>query len=464
MADYRCRNRIVLFLCPLCTSTVPAPYHLRIPMFGLGMDRVRPRYGPGTVRIEYCSEIPKTNNRMKMKKYILLALVLLACSLAFSQEIALAKQVGVSPEIHADHTVTFRLKAPKATRVQITGDFLPVTQVDTPYGKMDAPGYADLIRGGEGCWTFTTPAPLEPELYSYTFVVDSVTVVDPQNVYAPRNVDALANQFLIEGGRADLYKVNDVPHGTVAYRWYSSPTLGMERRLTVYTPAGYENSGRSYPVLYLLHGMGGDEEAWITAGRVAQIMDNLIAQGRAVPMIVVMPNGNVSQTAAPGQSSDGFVKPTMELPNTMEGSMEASFPDILTFIESNYRTVREKSRRAIAGLSMGGFHALYISREYPGLFDYIGLFSAVTRPIRKVDSPVYENGEEKLAAQFAQKPALYWIGIGKTDFLYRLNAVYRKELDDKGYAYTYYETGGGHTWRNWRTYLSEFVPLLFKEN
>lgn len=399
-----------------------------------------------------------------MRRIILLTAVALAAwSTAFAQEISMPRRKTVSPEVHADRTVTFRLKAPKAEKVQITGDFLPVTRVETPYGTMDAPGYADMTRSGDGYWEFTTPAPLQPELYNYTFVVDSLPVVDPQNVYAPRNVDALYAQFLIEGGRSDLYKVNEVPHGTVARRWYASPTLGKERRLTVYTPAGYEQSGKRYPVLYLLHGMGGDEEAWITVGRVSQIMDNLIAAGKAEPMIVVMPNGNVSQSAAPGESPEGFIKPTMDLPQTMEGTMESSFPDIMKFVEANYRTLPEKSGRAIAGLSMGGFHSLYISREYPDRFDYVGLFSAVTRPVQKVDSPVYRDGERKWAAQFSPAPKLYWIGIGKTDFLYKLNAAYRQQLDAKGYQYTYYETEGGHTWKNWRTYLCEFVPLLFKK-
>ncbi len=398
-----------------------------------------------------------------MKRIVLAAIALIMGVASYAQEISMPQRTMVSPEVHQNHTVTFRLRAPKAERVQITGDFLPVTQVDTPYGKMDTAGFADMKKGEGGYWEFTTPAPLSPELYNYTFVVDSVPVVDPQNVYAPRNVDALYAQFLIEGGRADLYKVNDVPHGTVARRWYGSPTLGMERRLTVYTPAGYEKSNKNYPVLYLLHGMGGDEEAWITVGRVSQIMDNLIAQGKAEPMIVVMPNSNVSQSAAPGESSEGFIKPTMNLPKTMEGSMEASFPDIVRFVESNYRVIPKKAGRAIAGLSMGGFHSLYISREYPDQFDYVGLFSAVTRPIEKVDSPIYQNGDKKMEVQFSRPPKLYWIGIGKTDFLYKLNVAYRQQLDAKGYKYTYYETDGGHTWKNWRTYLSEFAPLLFKK-
>jgi len=208
--------------------------------------------------------------------------------------------------------------------------------------------------------------------------------------------------------------------------------------------------------------MGGDEEAWMTLGRTSQILDNLIAQGKAKPMIVVMPNGNVSQEAAPGESSLGFYKPTMQLPQTMEGSMEKSFPDVAGFIDKNYRTIKNKSGRAIAGLSMGGYHSLHISKEYPDLFDYVGLFSAAIIPNKDVQSPVYENLDAKLKTQFDKKPALYWIAIGKTDFLYKANEDFRKMLDEKGYKYTYYESEDGHIWKNWRIYLTKFVPLLFK--
>ena len=220
--------------------------------------------------------------------------------------------------------------------------------------------------------------------------------------------------------------------------------------------------GKRYPVLYLLHGMGGDEEAWISLGRTAQILDNLIAQGKAKPMIVVMPNGNASQEAAPGESSRGMVPPTMQLPKTMEGSYEQAFPEIVKFIDKNYRTVKSKSGRAIAGLSMGGFHSLHISKQYPDMFNYVGLFSAAIMPNKEASSPIYENMEGKLKVQFDKNPALYWIAIGKTDFLYKANEEYRKLLDKKGYKYTYYESDEGHIWRNWRIYLTEFVPMLFR--
>ena len=397
-----------------------------------------------------------------MKKIFFLSLLLLTGVMAYAQQALWGTIPVVSPEVHDDNTVTFRLKAPKAVKVQVTGDFLAPTPIQTPNGVWEAPGVADLKEGKDGVWEFTTPEPLAPELYSYSFLVDGLRMMDPGNVYMIRDVATVTNVFLIGGGRADLYKVNDVPHGTVSRLWYDSPTLKKTRRLTVYTPAGYETSGKRYPVFYLLHGMGGDEEAWIALGRTAQIMDNLIAQGKAEPMIVVMTNGNASQEAAPGESQDGFKAPTINLPQTMEGSFESAFPDVVKFIDKTYRTKANKRSRAIAGLSMGGYHSLHISKQYPDLFNYVGLFSAAILPDQSIQSPIYEDLEQKLAVQFAKKPALYWIGIGKTDFLYQANVDYRKLLDKHGYKYTYYESEGGHIWRNWRIYLTEFAPLLFK--
>ena len=397
-----------------------------------------------------------------MKRFSLLLALLLMCAITFAQQALWGGAPVVSPEIHDDNTVTFRLKAPKAMKVQVTGDFLPTQKINTPFGEFDGPGVADLKEGKDGVWEFTTPEPLKPELYSYSFIVDDLKMMDPGNVYMIRDVASVTNVFIIGGGRADLYKVNKVPHGTVRRMWYNSPALDMERRLTVYTPAGYETSGRRYPVFYLLHGMGGDEEAWIALGRTAQILDNLSAQGKAKPMIVVMTNGNAAQEAAPGESSLGFAAPNMQLPKTMEGSFETAFPDVVKFIDKNFRTVANKKNRAIAGLSMGGFHSMHISKQYPDMFDYVGLFSAAIMPNKDAKSPVYEDIEGKLKVQFSKKPALYWIAIGKTDFLYKANEDYRKMLDEKGYKYSYYETGEGHIWKNWRIYLTEFAPQLFK--
>jgi len=355
----------------------------------------------------------------------------------------------ISPEIHADNSVTFRLMAPDANQVSVTGDFL----------AQEEP--AKMTKDAGGVWSYTT-RPLPSELYTYAFNVDGLTVNDPNNVYYRRDVASVLNVLLIGGGQADLYKVNRVPHGTVAKRWYVSPGNNMTRRITIYTPPGYEESNKSYPVLYLLHGMGGDEEAWMTLGRASQILDNLIAQNKAEPMIVVMPNGNVAQEAAPGESSLGFYKPQFQLPHTMDGKYEETFHEIIQFVESQYRTIPEKKGRAIAGLSMGGFHTLHISRYYPDTFDYMGLFSAAIMPDEKVQSKVYDHFDQTLAAQKENGFELYWIAIGKDDFLYKANADFREKLDAMDFPYIYRESEGGHTWRNWRIYLSEFLPLLFK--
>ncbi len=397
-----------------------------------------------------------------MKRFLFLSAMLLVCAMTFAQQALWGGAPVVSPEVHDNNTVTFRLKAPKAVKVQVTGDFLPTQKIKTPFGEFDGPGVADLTENKDGVWEFTTPEPLKPELYSYTFLVDGLKITDPSNVYQIRDVASVTNVFIIGGDRADLYKVNKVPHGTVSKVWYHSDALDLDRRLTVYTPAGYETSGKRYPVFYLLHGMGGDENAWSELGRTAQIMDNLIAQGKAKPMIVVMTNGNAALEAAPGESSLGFTAPSMNLPKTMEGSFETAFPEVVKFIDKTYRTQANKKGRAIAGLSMGGFHSMHISKQYPDMFNYVGLFSAAIMPGKDVKSPIYDDLEGKLKTQFAKKPALYWIGIGTTDFLYKANEDYRKMLDEKGYKYTYYETGEGHIWKNWRIYLTEFAPLLFK--
>ena len=397
-----------------------------------------------------------------MKKLLFCTLMAATACSASAQQALWGGSDITSPEINPDKTVTFRIAAPKAVKVQVTGDFLPTEKIQTPFGEVDAPGTADLIEK-DGVWEYTTPEPLKPELYSYTMLVDGLKINDPSNVFRIRDVKSVSDVFIIPGERADLYTIKDVPHGSVSKVWYNSPSLGMDRRLTIYTPPGYETSGKRYPVFYLLHGMGGDENAWTELGRASQILDNLIASGEAEPMIVVMTNGNAALQAAPGESSLGFAAPTTQLPKTMDGSFESHFPEVVKFVDSNYRTIKSKKARAIAGLSMGGFHSMQISKEYPDMFDYVGLFSAAIMPREGADSPVYANIDEKLKKQFAKNPALYWIAIGDSDFLYQANVDFRKKLDENGYPYTYYETPDGHIWKNWRIYLTEFVPQLFKK-
>ncbi|AYQ31931.1 esterase [Runella sp. SP2] len=395
-----------------------------------------------------------------MKKSIVLLFGLLLSHLAFSQEALFNAADLKSPEINADKTVTFRFFAPKADSVFVTGDFLPTMKIKSRFGLVDVPKPALMQKDAKGVWTFTSDA-LAPELYSYSFTVDGLRSIDPNNPFLNRDVATVTNIFIVGGPQADLYKVNDIPHGSVTRRWYDSPGLGIDRRLTIYTPPGYESSKANYPVLYLLHGAGGDEEAWIALGRTAQIMDNLIAQGKAKPMIVVMPNGNASQDAAPGEGNTGFYKPQFMAPRTMEGSYEGAFMDIVKFVEQNYRVNAKKESRAIAGLSMGGFHSMHISRFYPNTFDYVGLFSAAIMPREDATAKVYSNIDETLKVQKENGTKLYWIAIGKTDFLYQANVDFRKKLDGMGMKYEYVESEGGHIWRNWRVYLSQFAPKLF---
>jgi enterochelin esterase-like enzyme len=397
-----------------------------------------------------------------MKRINLLLAAIMLSATSFAQQALWGFNKITSPEIKSDNTVTFRLAAPHAKSIAITGDFLPTKKIDTPYGKFDVPGVQPLTMNKDSVWEFTTPEPLKSELYSYNFFVDGVKVLDPSNVFMNRDVNSVTDIFIIKGNPGDIYSVQNVKHGAVTRMWYNSPTANMVRRLVVYTPAGYEEGKTKYPVLYLLHGMGGDEEAWMALGRMSQIMDNLIAQGKAKPMIVVMTNGNISQEAAPGETQYGLVQPTTQLPKTMDGLFEKSFPDVIKYVDSHFRTLNDKSNRAICGLSMGGFHSKFISAEYPDLFDYIGLFSAAIEPQKGAQCEIYENQDSKLATLFAKKPKLYWIGIGNADFLYKSNADYRKYLDAHKYPYTYMETDGGHIWRNWRIYLTEFSQKLFK--
>ena len=406
-----------------------------------------------------------------MKKILIAAAALLIGVSAFAQQALYGGPQTESPVINPDGTVTFRYQAPKAVKVEVTGDFLPTEKVEVEFNgqKMsyDAPGVGVLKEGRGGVWEYTTPFKVAPELYNYTFRVDGNTVIDPNNMWVNRDVASLTSVLLVPeaGARSDLYAIHNVPHGSVSKVWYHSDKQGIDRRLTVYTPAGYETSKAKYPVLFVLHGIGGDEDAWVTQGRATQILDNLIAQGKAVPMIVVFTNGNISQEAAPLENSTGYTRPTMSLPQTMEGSFETAFPEIVKFIDSRYRTLAKKQGRAICGLSMGGFHTLYITLNNPDMFNYSGMFSAAIgtgSEQQAAHKEIYENVDGKLAAYFAKKPALLWIGIGKTDFLIQSNNEFRAKLDKAGYPYTYMETDGGHIWRNWRIYLSEFVPLIFK--
>ena len=408
---------------------------------------------------------------------MMMALAAMCCMGAAAQEKLYDAANVQSPVVNPDGTVTFNLFAPKAVKVEVTGDFLPPRSVEIPgRGKYDAPGVAALTEGPEGVWTYTT-GKLAPELYSYTFNIDGMTgVKDPANIYVNRDIVSFSNIFIVseqKGDKGDLYRVNEVPHGNLAKVWYNSPTLKMQRRMTIYTPPGYDKGGK-YPVLYLLHGAGGDENAWSELGRAAQILDNLIATGKARPMIVVMPNGNPNCQAAPGEWSWGMYTPGFANSGTgptapAVATIPASFMDIVNYVDANYRTIKKREGRAVCGLSMGGGHTFAISLAYPTTFDYYGLFSAglhLGKDFRNQPFAEQIKNDPDFAQQsarlFGSKPKLYWMGMGKTDFLYQSTVDLRNYWDSKGYNYEYVETDGGHVWRNWRIYLTMFAQQIFK--
>lgn len=390
---------------------------------------------------------------------------------AYAQQALFGGPTIVSPEINQDGTVTFRYMNPKAIKVEITGDFLPTRKVTYNNFSYDAPGVSEMTQNDKGVWEFTTSEPVKPEMYTYTFLVNGTATIDPCNMWVNRDIASLTSVLLVPGNeedRANLYAIHDVPHGTVSKMWYHSSEEGINRRISIYTPAGYEdkaNASKRYPVVYILHGIGGDEDAWLTQGRAAQILDNLIARGQAKPMIAVFTNGNIAMEAAPLENSQGYVNPTIALPKTMEGTFESTFvPEVVNFVDTHFRTIAKKQGRAICGLSMGGFHSLYISINNPDTFNYVGMFSAAigTGSEDKATSDVYKDLYGKVDTYFSKNPALWYIGIGNADFLYDANKDFRAKLDAAGHKYHYTETDGGHIWRNWRIYLSEYLPMLFK--
>lgn len=382
-----------------------------------------------------------------MKKAILMAAALIAASAVNAQQNIHMPVPRKSPEVTPEGTVTFHLQAPGAATVKLGGSFAGKT--------------ASAITEEDGLYTFRYDS-VAPDLYDYWFEVDGTRTLDPSNPYVARDIASLANIFIVPGGKADWFESHDVPHGSVHKVWYNSEILGGDRRMTVYTPAGYESGDESYPVLYLLHGMGGDEEAWSDLGRAVQILDNQIAAGMARPMIVVMPNGNALRKAAPGYTGDGMYIAEGQHSVDPERLFEKSFPEIIEYVENNYRVKTDKGSRAVAGLSMGGGHSWRLAMENPDTFDYVGLFSPA---VRWNGTGVNEDSDpqmvEKLKRQFANPPKEYVIAIGEEDFLLPLNDAYRNLLDENGITYSYWLSSGGHEWRNWRNYLVDFLPLLF---
>ena len=374
---------------------------------------------------------------MKKILTILVATIALAATLQ-AQELANfnnGRQAPViSPEIQGD-SVTFRLRADYATIVRLSGSWTR--------------GAIDMRRGAGNVWSVKVPLP-EPEIYTYNFVVDGVAVNDPQNIYVQRDGTRYLPMLIVPGARTENYGEAST-HGTVSHPWYDSKILGYSRRLTVYTPYGYEaNPKKKYPVLYLLHGAGGDEEAWISMGRTAQILDNLIEKGLAEPMIVVMPNGNPGQQAA---RTLGIPEKQLSRndPNLRDAYVRSLCEEIVPFVEKNFRVIAKPASRAIAGLSMGGGHTISASILYPEMFDYICPLSAAG-----------QASAEQIAALKKAGVKLYFLACGNSDFLFEGSKTLDKTLTEQGLDHIFYVSEGGHTWANWRLYLNTFAPKLFK--
>jgi enterochelin esterase family protein len=360
----------------------------------------------------------------------------------------------VSPEIDGAKT-TFRISAPKAYDVRLHGSWMNTD--DNCYGgpvlDEEKVGTIKMERSAEGVWSCTIDTPA-PELWTYNFFIDGTRTTDMANPLIQRDGANLLSVLLVPGELSENYFEAE-KHGNVASVWYHSDLLGgVDRKMTVYTPYGYEdakNKKVKYPVLYLLHGGGCDEETWNNMGRASQIVDNLIAKGKAVPMIVVMPNGNAWQTA----SSFTGIKAArdMRAPGGADFT-ESLVKEIIPYIESHYRVLKGRDYRAVSGLSMGGFQTVSVTANHPGVFGYI-----VPMGCGGQREPEFVEGLLKIKKAGYK---LYWHAAGTADFTYKGATVLDELLTENGMPHTFYQKDGGHTWSNWRIFLGEAVPLLFK--
>ena len=340
----------------------------------------------------------------------------------------------VSPEVAADGQVTFRVYAPKATEVAVSGEAVP------GLGRPLA-----MTRDARGVWSAVSP-PLSAGAYRYTFVIDGVATLDPKNLSTSATQTALNSLVVVS--RGDDFQANrpEVPHGAVANVLYHSPTLG-ERRMHVYTPPGY-NRGSNFPVLYLIHGGGDADESWSTVGRAGFILDNLIASGKARPMVVVMPAGGVGRQSAPMTSDatkDPFTRDLLDV--------------VIPYVQANYRVSARPEDRALAGLSMGGIQTLNIGLTNLEKFRWLGVFSSGWFP---ADLQSFEEHHGRALETTRTPPKLFWMAHGATDIAKPQSEKVIAMLGRHGIKVASRETPGGHTWSNWRDYLRDFAPLLFR--
>lgn len=366
----------------------------------------------------------------------LIAAFFLSATAAFAQLI-------VSPEVHPDGTVTFRLPAPEAQAVRLHCEGVP----DSPTNG------APMQKNADGLWTFTTQ-PLAPDIYAYTFEVDGVQMIDPNNPFLKYNLRQSVSQVEVPGPASVLWQVADVPHGEVHRHLYKSAVVGDERHFTVYTPPGYNpSSHKRYPVLYLLHGYTDDDTAWVQTGRANIILDNLIARGQAKPMIVVMPLGYGDPDVL---KLTGKVDRDSLWQTNLDKFTLTLLDEVMPQVQKEYRVATGPRNTAIAGLSMGGAESLQTGLNHLDRFTWIGAFSTGGLTNYPVRFPALDaNANEKLR--------LLWMACGRQDGLYAPNRQLCAWLDNQGVNYTWVQMTGVHSYRVWRPFLTDFVPLLFKK-
>jgi enterochelin esterase family protein len=363
----------------------------------------------------------------------------------------------VSPEVHADRTVTFRIAVADAQTVELR------TPGDIP-GSIGASGRGPapfpLKKNAAGIWE-TTVGPIPAGAYRYVFSVNGIPVADSRNPLTSQTNTTVYSLVIVPG--SDVFDTRAVPHGAVASVLYNSTSLGGIRRMHIYTPPGYEAGRDRYPVLYLLHGAGDVDESWSTVGRAGIILDNLIAARKAKPMIVVMPAGHVTGAGAPlGAELEPNGSPGPGLASVGEDPFVKDFlSDIQPYVEKTYRVQAERQSRAIAGLSMGGGQTLNIAIPHLDRFGYVGVFSSgipanVADAWEKQHLAALDNASAKRGLR------LLWFGTGKNDFVMETTRGTLALMKKHGFAPVFVESEGGHTWLNWRDYLSEFAPQLFR--
>jgi enterochelin esterase-like enzyme len=358
----------------------------------------------------------------------------------------------ISPEVLSDNSVIFRVKASNATDVKVVGTW-------NRRFKPDAMAKKDSV------WEVKV-GPLVSDMYEYDIVIDGIPMLDPLNKNATRDGGYIQSRLMVPGGLGDLIDVKSVPHGDLKAVWYDSPTIGTnQRRMFIYTPPGYDKSEKKYPVMYLLHGGGGDEEVWVSRGRANYIIDNLIASGKAEPMIVVITNGDVNNVGAVlDRTAFDSKKDNTGIGAMAAGLFEKSMvKEIIPYVEGNYRVIADSGHRAITGFSMGGYQTQNITNANPSLFKYIGVMSmGLFSSARNDGSYNKENHIAQLKELQKNSPKVYWIGMGTDDFLYKSGIELRKLYDEIGFKYIYRENIGNHDWNSWRLYLTEFAPMCFK--